>query len=64
MAKCALIGNPVSHSKSLQTNLNVPVSISHIIIGLLLFCMLGCEFFINYRMILRSKAHGKEAASE
>lgn len=49
---------------TLQTSLNVPVSISNIIIGLLLFCMLGCEFFINYRMILRSKAHGKEAASK
>ena len=48
-------------AETLQTNLEVPVSISHTIIGLLLFCMLGCEFFINYRMILRSKAHGKEA---
>lgn len=48
---------------TLQTTLNVPVSISNIIIGLLLFCMLGCEFFINYRMIFRGKAHGKEAAS-
>lgn len=49
---------------TLQTTLNVPVSISNIIIGLLLFCMLGCEFFINYRMIFRSKSHGKEAASQ
>ncbi len=47
---------------TLQTAMNVPKSISEIIIGLLLFCMLGCEFFINYRVIFRSKAHGKEAA--
>ncbi len=49
---------------TLQTAMNVPKSISEIIIGLLLFCMLGCEFFINYRIILRGKAQGKEAASK
>ncbi len=49
---------------TLQTAMSVPKSISEIIIGLLLFCMLGCEFFINYRMIFRKKAHGKEVASE
>ena len=38
------------------TAMSVPVSISDIIIGMLLFCMLGCEFFINYRLILRKKA--------
>lgn len=49
-------------AETLQTVLSVPASISDIIIGLLLFCMLGCEFFINYRMIFRSKRGGKEAA--
>lgn len=43
-------------SSTLQTKLKVPASISEIITGLLLFCMLGCEFFINYRMILRKSA--------
>ena len=43
--------------------MSVPVSISDIIIGLLLFCMLGCEFFINYRLILRRKA-GKGGAAK
>ena len=38
------------------TAMSVPVSISDIIIGMLLFCMLGCEFFINYKLILRRKA--------
>ena len=51
-------------AETLQTMLSVPASISDIIIGLLLFCMLGCEFFINYRMIFRSKNAAKEAAAK
>ena len=43
--------------------MSVPVSISDIIIGMLLFCMLGCEFFINYRLIFRKKA-GKGGAAK
>ena len=42
--------------------MSVPAAISDIIIGLLLFCMLGCEFFINYRLILRKKT-GKGGAA-
>ena len=45
------------------TAMSVPVSISDIIIGMLLFCMLGCEFFINYKLILRKKA-GKGGAGK
>ena len=45
---------------SLNTQLNVPVSVSDIIIGLLLFCMLGCEFFINYKLIFRGSQKAKE----
>ena len=40
---------------TLQTRMAVPASISDIITGIFLFCMLGCEFFINYRIIFRSK---------
>lgn len=40
---------------TLQTRLQVPTSISDIITGILLFAMLACEFFINFRMILRTK---------
>ena len=47
-------------SSSLQTALSVPASISDIITGIILLCMLGCEFFINYRMIFR----GKESSDE
>ena len=38
---------------TLQTQLAVPASISDIITGIFLFCMLGCGFFINYRLIFR-----------
>lgn len=47
-------------ASSLQTNLNVPSSVSDIITGIILLCMLGSEFFINYRMIFRGH-HEKEA---
>ena len=50
-------------SSGLQTALGIPASISDIITGVILLCMLGCEFFINYRIIWRHKeAAGKEAA--
>ena len=50
-------------AETLQTQLSVPASISDIITGLLLFCMLGCEFFINYRLIFRTKRQETEAAT-
>ncbi|HAL18240.1 MAG TPA: ABC transporter permease [Spirochaetaceae bacterium] len=40
-------------SQTLQTRLSVPASVSEIVTGILLFCMLGCEFFINYKVIIR-----------
>ncbi len=42
-------------SSYLQQVLGVPSAISEIVSGILLFCMLGCEFFINYQMIFRTK---------
>ncbi len=45
-------------SNTLQTRMSVPASIADIITGILLFCMLSCEFFINYKLIFRHK--GKE----
>ena len=47
-------------ANTLQTRLQVPASISDIITGILLFTMLSCEFFINYRLIFRKK--GEEEA--
>ena len=49
-------------ASGLQTALSIPASISDIITGVILLCMLGCEFFINYKLIFRHKASGKEAA--
>jgi simple sugar transport system permease protein len=42
-------------ANTLQTKLKVPASISGIVTGILLFCMLSCEFFINYQLIFRHK---------
>ena len=50
-------------AETLQTRLAVPTSISDIITGILLFCMLGCEFFINFRLIFRGRK-AKKAADE
>ena len=50
-------------SSGLQTALGIPASISDIITGIILLCMLGCEFFINYRIIPRHRdKEGKGAA--
>ena len=46
---------------TLHTRMDVPASISDIITGMLLFCMLGCEFFINYRLIFRGGKSSPEA---
>lgn len=47
---------------TLQTRMGVPPSISDVITGILLFFMLGCEFFINYRIIFRGREHKEVAA--
>lgn len=46
---------------TLQTRMAVPASISDIMTGIILFCLLGCEFFINYRLIFRGRER-KEVA--
>ena len=48
-------------ASSVQTALAIPASVSDIITGIILLSMLGCEFFINYRMIFR-KSNKKEVA--
>lgn len=46
----------------LHTRMAIPASISDIITGIFLFCMLACEFFINYKIIFRGKQ--KEVAAK
>jgi simple sugar transport system permease protein len=42
-------------SNTIQTNFKIPASASEVLTGIILFFMLGCEFFINYRLIFRGK---------
>jgi len=49
-------------ASSMQTGLAIPSSVSSIIKGLLLFCLLGCEFFINYKLSLRHSEEKNSAA--
>lgn len=41
----------------IQTTLKIPASAADVLTGVILFFMLGCEFFINYKLVFRS---GKE----
>ena len=50
-----LLGVLEKGSDTLQTRMEVPASISDIITGVFLFCMLGCEFFINYKIKFRPR---------
>jgi simple sugar transport system permease protein len=46
---------------SVQTIYKIPSSASEILTGLILFFMLACEFFLNYRLVFRwggGRAHG------
>lgn len=42
-------------SDTIQTIYKIPASAADMLTGIILFFMLGCEFFINYRLILRGK---------
>lgn len=42
-------------SNTIQTNFKIPASASDLLIGIILFFMLGCEFFISYKLIPRGK---------
>lgn len=39
----------------IQTTYKIPASAAEVLTGTILFFMLGCEFFINYRLILRGR---------
>lgn len=38
----------------IETKMSIPTSLADILTGIILFSMLGCEFFINYRLIFRN----------
>jgi simple sugar transport system permease protein len=37
------------------TNMNISNAFPSIIVGIILFFIIGCEFFINYKVIFRKK---------
>ena len=39
----------------IQTAFEIPAAIASVLIGIILFFMLACEFFINYRVIFRGR---------
>lgn len=43
----------------IQTTYKIPASASEMLTGVILFFMLGCEFFIQYRLIFRGKGELK-----
>jgi simple sugar transport system permease protein len=43
----------------IQTTFAIPATIASVLIGIILFFMLACEFFINYRLIFRSRKGGQ-----
>ncbi|MBR3961978.1 MAG: ABC transporter permease [Oscillospiraceae bacterium] len=47
-------------SNTIQTNFGIPASASEVLTGLILLCMLGSEFFINYHFVFRKKTVGGE----
>lgn len=61
VAVTALLAVLEKGADTLQTRMGVPASISDIMTGLVLFVMLGCEFFINYRLIFRGREHREVA---
>ncbi|MCQ2412733.1 MAG: ABC transporter permease [Sphaerochaetaceae bacterium] len=56
IAITALLAVISKGSSTLNKQLQVPTAVSEIVSGVLLFCMLSSEFFINYKIIFRSKA--------
>jgi len=42
----------------IQTSFMIPATIATLLIGIILFFMLACEFFINYRLVLRGRKGG------
>ena len=46
-------------SGTIQTIYRIPSSAANMLIGLILFFMLGCEFFLNYKLIFRNQKINK-----
>jgi simple sugar transport system permease protein len=42
-------------ANTIQTDFKIPASAAEVLVGMILFFMLGCEFFINYRVVFCRK---------
>ena len=56
----ALLAVLTKGSNAIQTSFKIPASAADVLSAIILFFMLGCEFFINYKVSIR-KSGGKEA---
>ena len=45
----------------IATQFNLNSYASNVITGIILFCIIGSEFFINYKLIFRKKKGGAKA---
>ncbi len=50
-------------SNTIQTNFKIPASAADVLSAIILFFMLGCEFFINYRLIFRTSKRNPAPAA-
>jgi len=51
-------------SNTIHTIYKIPASASDVLIGIIFFFMLGCEFFIRYRVVLRGRSPKEDAPGE
>jgi len=49
--------------EAVQTSLQLPQALSGVFQGLLLFCLLGCDLFVNYRVRRRGVLQPASVAS-
>lgn len=50
-------------AKEITTQTRLDASFGDIVVGLVIFCIIGCEFFINYSIRFRRKEKAKEAVA-
>lgn len=50
-------------AKEITTQTRLDASFGSIVVGLVIFCIIGCEFFINYSIRFRRKEKAKEAVA-
>ena len=58
----ALISLLNSGAAQISQDFNVSGALPDVVVGIILFFIIGCEFFINYKIVFRHKETGKGAA--